>query len=162
MLESSETCDGKMQPTERVYFYSNWKYTSKNIDWVSRRVFPSLFLFFNLFYWTYYMCQMSANKDNSKPIYCDAWKEKPGWIPRKRYGETIWWNHLVKRHVKSSGGTILLNNLMKPPDETILWNHLVQPFGRTIWWNHLVKPYFGETIFWWNHLVRSVLFRAWI
>jgi len=41
--------------SRRFQGFRNWVCVSKNIDWVSRRVFPSAFALFNLIYWSIYL-----------------------------------------------------------------------------------------------------------
>jgi hypothetical protein len=39
----------------QLFGVHQWRFTAKNIDRMSRRIFPMMFALFNLIYWTYYL-----------------------------------------------------------------------------------------------------------
>lgn len=69
MLESGEL-DHRKTSSEMEWLYNNlpihWKYTSKNIDRMSRRLFPLLFLIFNIVYWPVYTAESRKKEHPSE------------------------------------------------------------------------------------------------
>jgi len=52
-----------------------WICASKNIDWVSRRIFPSTFIIFNIIYWSVYLspphyyCELKNAYGTDEPCF---------------------------------------------------------------------------------------------
>jgi len=51
-----------------VSYAKRWICASKNIDWLSRRIFPSTFIIFNLVYWSIYLSPPHFHCDVSQGI----------------------------------------------------------------------------------------------
>ena len=57
-----------------MYGAKRW-ISSKNIDWLSRRIFPSTFVIFNVIYWSVYLsppyfhCDLVAQNGVDKPCF---------------------------------------------------------------------------------------------